>query len=181
MRSSASQQYMSRESGYPRYRYNGNAFGGFAMTDSLYPRKSNLSDRKHQVLKIAAENFQMVKRLQRVQSSVGRYSNSPASDSKFRSRPKSSLALRYPNVMDPKAQQRNRAGQQRGQRNTGLSASKTQATLEPLNPHAATSSALQDMISSQSTAMHKKVQTKPHRQQVVPIELNITITNSTKI
>ena len=45
--------------------------------------------------------------------------------------------------MDPKMQKRNRGQRQPG----GLSASKTQATLEPLNPHAATSSALQDMIS----------------------------------
>ena len=31
---------------YMRVRYNGNAFGGFQMTDSLFPRKSNLSERK---------------------------------------------------------------------------------------------------------------------------------------
>ena len=35
-----------RENKYMRVRYNGNAFGGFQMTDSLFPRKSNLSDRK---------------------------------------------------------------------------------------------------------------------------------------
>ena len=35
---------------YARVRYNGNAFGGFQMTDSLFPRKSNLSDRKQRVL-----------------------------------------------------------------------------------------------------------------------------------
>ena len=49
-----------------RVRYNGNAFGGFQMTDSLFPRKSNLSDRKQKVLQIAAENFQMAKRLQNI-------------------------------------------------------------------------------------------------------------------
>ena len=57
---------------YARVRYNGNAFGGFHMTDSEFPRKSNLNDRKQAVLRIAAENFEMVKRLARVQSSVGR-------------------------------------------------------------------------------------------------------------
>lgn len=31
---------------YAKVRYNGNAFGGFHMTDSDFPRKSNLSDRK---------------------------------------------------------------------------------------------------------------------------------------
>ena len=51
---------------YARVRYNGNAFGGFHMTDSEFPRKSNLNDRKQAVLKIAAENFEMVKRLARV-------------------------------------------------------------------------------------------------------------------
>lgn len=35
-----------RSSQYARVRYNGNAFGGFNMTDSDFPRKSNLSDRK---------------------------------------------------------------------------------------------------------------------------------------
>lgn len=72
------------------------------MTDSDFPRKTNLNVRKSNVLKIAAENFKMIKRLQRVHSSVGRYSNSPASDAKFRSRPKSSVALSYPNAVDPK-------------------------------------------------------------------------------
>jgi len=63
LRGSASQNYLSREASvgnsgqYPQVRYNGNAFGGFNMTDSLYPRKSNLNDRKKDVLKVAAENF----------------------------------------------------------------------------------------------------------------------------
>ena len=99
---SNSQNYLSRNSPYPRRRYNGNAFGGFNMSDSDFPRKSNLNVRKKAVLRIAAENFAMIKRIQRVQSSVGRYSNSPASDSKYRSRPQSSIALCYPNVVDPK-------------------------------------------------------------------------------
>ena len=49
-----------RDNQYMRVRYNGNAFGGFQMTDSLFPRKSNLNERKQKVLRIAAENFQMV-------------------------------------------------------------------------------------------------------------------------
>lgn len=106
LRGSASQNYISRNSPYPRRRYNGNAFGGFNMTDSDYPRKSNLNVRKSTVLKIAAENFKMIKRIQRVQSSVGRFCGSPASDSKFRSRPKSSISLSYPNAIDPKVLQR---------------------------------------------------------------------------
>ena len=73
-------------------RYSGAAFGGFRMTDSDYPRKSNLYQRKMQVLKIAAENYEMVKRLQRVQSSIGKRSaGTPSSrESRFSSRPKSS-------------------------------------------------------------------------------------------
>lgn len=61
LRGSNSQVYFSREreagTNTPRHNqiamYKGNAFGGFNMTDSLYPRKSNLNDRKHDVLKIA--------------------------------------------------------------------------------------------------------------------------------
>jgi len=44
---------------YVRVRYRGNAFGGFNMTDSMFPRKSNLSERKQKVLRIAAENFKI--------------------------------------------------------------------------------------------------------------------------
>jgi hypothetical protein len=46
-----------------KYNYYGGAFGGFRMTDTDFPRKTNLSDRKKSVLKIAAENFRLVKRL----------------------------------------------------------------------------------------------------------------------
>ena len=42
---------------YVKVRYNGNAYGGFQMTDSDFPRKTNLRDRKQKVLKIANENF----------------------------------------------------------------------------------------------------------------------------
>ena len=31
---------------YAKVRYNGNAFGGFNMSDSDFPRKSNLNERK---------------------------------------------------------------------------------------------------------------------------------------
>ena len=92
---------------YVRVRYNGNAFGGFQMTDSLFPRKSNLCDRKQKVLRIAAENFQMVQRLQGVRSTFSnRFSASPHSsrgDSVHRmKRPKSSqFAAAYPNMLNP--------------------------------------------------------------------------------
>ena len=36
----------SARNAYAKVRYNGNAFGGFHMTDSDFPRKSNLFDRK---------------------------------------------------------------------------------------------------------------------------------------
>ena len=63
------------------------------MSDSNFPRKSNLENRKQNVLKIAAENFQIVTRLARVQSSVGRSSQSARSSEKkkYRSRPSSSM------------------------------------------------------------------------------------------
>ena len=93
-----------RDGQYMRVRYNGNAFGGFQMTDSLFPRKSNLSDRKQKVLQIAAENFQMAKRLQNIQSTFSnRYSHSPRSSShcdsykKLRQRPRSSSHFGHPN------------------------------------------------------------------------------------
>lgn len=61
LRGSVSQNYISRDSGVTArsqyVRYNGSAYGGFNMTDSIYPRKSNLNERKHDVLRIAAENY----------------------------------------------------------------------------------------------------------------------------
>ena len=45
------------------YHYYGGAFGGFRMSESEFPRKTNLLDRKRSVLKIARENFKLVKRL----------------------------------------------------------------------------------------------------------------------
>ena len=48
---------------YQKVRYKGNAFGGYVMADSDYPRKTNLVRRKQDVLKIAAENYHMVRRL----------------------------------------------------------------------------------------------------------------------
>lgn len=131
---------------HTRVRYNGNAFGGFHMSDSHFPRKSNLSDRKHMVLKIAAENFNMVRRLQRVQSSVGRMSNSPASDSKFRSRPRSSFALSYPNVIDPSALPRSRLPHRQKQAEHTLVKSRTQGLLVPLEPQVATSEAFHNLM-----------------------------------
>lgn len=113
------------------------------MTDSDFPRKSNLNDRKQAVLKIAAENFQMVQRLARVQSSVGRLSNTPKSDGRYRSRPRSSnLAISYPNVMDPKAQQIG----PHARKVQKMQKSRTAANLAPLDAHAATSEALEDYI-----------------------------------
>jgi len=38
------------------------------MTETDFPRKTNLYDRKRSVLKIAKENFNLVKRLQNVRS-----------------------------------------------------------------------------------------------------------------
>ena len=51
-------RYNPRE--YVKVRYSGNAYGGFHMTDSDYPRKTNLRDRKQEVLKIATENYKLV-------------------------------------------------------------------------------------------------------------------------
>lgn len=42
------------------YHYYGGAFGGFKMSESEFPRKTNLLDRKRSVLKIARENFKLV-------------------------------------------------------------------------------------------------------------------------
>ncbi len=75
------------------------------MSDSDFPRKSNLGFRKQRVLQIAADNFKMVKRLARVQSSVGRdsiVSPSSVKSGGYRSRPRSSIvAMSYPNQFDP--------------------------------------------------------------------------------
>ena len=150
---SASREVTGKQSAgakYARVRYNGNAFGGFNMTDQYYPRKSNLETRKMRVLTIAAENYSMVQRLQRVQSSVGRYSNTPQSSrerKRLRARPRSSthLALSYPNCLDP----RNLHGPhmpRRNARQNSLAKSKTVAQLTPLDPQAATSEALNDMM-----------------------------------
>ena len=45
------------------FNYYGGAFGGFKMSESEFPRRTNLVDRKKSVLKIATENFKLVKRL----------------------------------------------------------------------------------------------------------------------
>lgn len=57
---------LPRDTQYAKYRYNGNAFGGFRMLDTEFPRNSNLRERKREVLRIAASNFEMVKRLAKV-------------------------------------------------------------------------------------------------------------------
>lgn len=51
---------MPKSTQYAKYRYNGDAFGGFKMLDTDFPRHSNLRERKREVLRIAAANFQMV-------------------------------------------------------------------------------------------------------------------------
>ena len=48
---------------YQKVRYKGNAFGGYNLADTDHPRKTNLIQRKQEVLKIAAENYLMVRRL----------------------------------------------------------------------------------------------------------------------
>ena len=58
---SASREVNGRK--YQKVRYKGNAFGGYVMDDTDYPRKTNLRSRKQDVLKIAAENYLMVRRL----------------------------------------------------------------------------------------------------------------------
>lgn len=54
---------MPKSTQFAKFRYNGNAFGGFRMLDTDFPRHSNLRERKREVLRIAAANFQMVQRL----------------------------------------------------------------------------------------------------------------------
>ena len=66
-------------------------------------KKSNLVDRKQEVLRIAAENFRLVNRLSRVRSAVSRHSSrSDRSSRSTNSRPNSAIAKNYPNVTDPK-------------------------------------------------------------------------------
>ena len=73
--------------------YTRSFYGKYGISDANFNRDSNLLQRKDEVLRIAAENYKMVQRLGRVQSSIGRYQNStPVSMRKFSERPRSSSA-----------------------------------------------------------------------------------------
>ena len=84
--------------------YNGGMFGGFKMTDSSYPRKTNLNERKKSVLKIASENFRLVKRLQSARS--GGYAEEMLSGRgtpNSSRRPNSRINFAYPNQIEHKS------------------------------------------------------------------------------
>ena len=82
----------ARNSSYSKHRWGDNSF----------VKKTNLPDRKKEVLRIAAENYKIVQRLQRVQSALSSRTTRSNSARKYDSRPKSSLLQSYPNVTDPK-------------------------------------------------------------------------------
>lgn len=71
------------------------------MTESEFPRKTNLNERKRSVLKIAKENFHFVKRLQNARSG-GYAAENPSGRCTplSQKRPNSGLQLAYPNVID---------------------------------------------------------------------------------
>ena len=73
--------------------YTRSFYGKYGISDANFNQESNLLQRKDEVLRIAAENYKMVQRLERVQSSIGRFQNStPVSMRKFSERPRSSSA-----------------------------------------------------------------------------------------
>ena len=84
-------------------RIDGSGYGKVTLFENSQVKKTNLNERKKEVLRIAAENFRLVQRLQRVQSAMSSRSCTPSrSERKYRSRPKSSIVSSYPNVTDPR-------------------------------------------------------------------------------
>ena len=84
-------------------RVSGSGYGKVKIFENQPVRKTNLTQRKNEVLRIAAENFKLVRRLNRVQSAVSSRSQTPSrSARKYSSRPKSSIVSSYPNVTDPR-------------------------------------------------------------------------------
>ena len=145
------------------------------MTDSYYPRKSNLVDRKQEVLNIASENYKMVQRLQRVQSAVGRFSQSPRKSdygSRRKTRPKSSqYAAAYPNMMDPRRHD-NSSPAKKNQRTPAMNRSRTHTLLVPLDSTPKIGGAVQEfLMQRQATQEHNlkrkviKIRKISHTQQ----------------
>ena len=117
---------------------------------------SNLPERKQAVLRIASENFHMVKRLERVRSAIG-----PGGSQKHTALShdrRASIAMAYPNILDTSKlfTLGNVHKTPRIRRNQTFRSHLTK--LAPLDPQVATSEAFQDYVKNRKDHIARKTE-----------------------